>query len=77
MATLSSIAEAADLPVMIYSNRVAYRVDVTVEVMADLAKDKRFVAIKESSDDIRRTIEIFNALGDRYDVFTGRRQPRL
>ncbi|MFK8253934.1 dihydrodipicolinate synthase family protein [Ancylobacter terrae] len=71
VATLRTIAEAADLPVMIYSNRVAYRVDVTVEVMAELASDKRFVAIKESSDDIRRTTEIFNALGDRYDVFTG------
>lgn len=71
VATLSAIAQAADLPVMIYSNRVAYRVDVTVEIMVELAKDARFVAVKESSDDIRRTTEIFNALGERYDVFTG------
>jgi len=69
--TLRDVAEAADLPVMIYSNRVAYRVDVTPEIMEELASDKRFVAIKESSDDIRRTLEIFNRLGDRYDVFTG------
>lgn len=71
VATLSAVAEAADLPVMIYSNRVAYRVDVTVEIMAELAKDKRFVAVKESSDDIRRTVELQNAFGDRYDIFTG------
>ena len=71
VATLSAIAQAADLPVMIYSNRIGYRVDVTIDIMAELAKDARFVAIKESSDDIRRTTEIFNALGDRYDVFTG------
>jgi 4-hydroxy-tetrahydrodipicolinate synthase len=70
-ATLRTVAEAADLPVMIYSNRLAYRVDVTVDVMEELASDKRFVAIKESSDDIRRTLEIFHRLGDRYDVFTG------
>lgn len=70
-ATLKAVAAAGDLPVMIYSNRVAYRVDVTVPVMEDLADDSRFVAIKESSDDIRRTTEIFNALGDRFDVFTG------
>jgi 4-hydroxy-tetrahydrodipicolinate synthase len=70
-ATLRAVAAAADLPVMIYSNRVAYRVDVTPEVMEELASDARFVAIKESSDDIRRTIDIFNRLGDRYDVFTG------
>lgn len=70
-ATLRAVAEAADLPIMIYSNRVAYRVDVTPAIMEDLADDARFVAIKESSDDIRRTTEIFNRLGDRYAVFTG------
>lgn len=68
---LRAVAEGSDLPIMIYSNRVAYRVDVTPELMQRLADDKRFVAIKESSDDIRRTLEIRNMLGDRYDVFTG------
>ena len=29
------------------------------------------MAIKESCDDIRRTTEIINRLGDRYDLFTG------
>lgn len=71
VATLSAVAKAADLPIMIYSNRVAYRVDVTPDVMEELAGDERFAAIKESSDDIRRTTEIFNRLGQRYDVFTG------
>ena len=56
---------------MIYSNRVAYRVDVTPEIMEELAADARFVAIKELSDDIRRTTEIINRLGDRYAVLTG------
>ncbi|MGE3304894.1 MAG: dihydrodipicolinate synthase family protein [Rhizobiaceae bacterium] len=71
VATMKAIAEAGDLPVMIYSNRLAYRVDVTVDVMAELAKDARFVAVKESSDDIRRSIEIINHFGDRFDLFTG------
>jgi 4-hydroxy-tetrahydrodipicolinate synthase len=71
LANLRVIAETADLPVMIYSNRIGYRVDVTPEMMVELADDSRFVAIKESSDDIRRTTEIFNLLGDRFDVFTG------
>ncbi len=71
VATLKAVAAAGDLPVMIYSNRIAYRVDVTVPMMEDLAEDERFVAIKESSDDIRRSTEIINALGDRYDLFTG------
>jgi len=71
VANLKAIAEAGDLPVMIYSNRVAYRVDVTPDIMEELAEDPRFVAIKESSDDIRRTTEIINRLGDRYAILTG------
>ena len=71
VATLRAVAAAGDLPVMIYSNRLAYRVDVTPEIMEELASDARFVAVKESSDDIRRTTEIFNRLGDRYAVLTG------
>jgi 1-pyrroline-4-hydroxy-2-carboxylate deaminase len=71
VATLQAVAEAADLPVMIYSNRIAYRVDVTVPMMEELAKDARFVAIKESCDDIRRSTDIINTFGDRYDLFTG------
>lgn len=69
--SLRAVAEAADLPIMIYSNRVAYRVDVTPQVMLELADDERFVAIKESSDDIRRTTEIINQLGSRYNILTG------
>ncbi len=71
VANLRTIAAAGDLPVMIYSNRVAYRVDVTPDIMEELADDWRFVAIKESSDDIRRTTDIINRLGDRYKVLTG------
>lgn len=71
VATLKAVAAAGGLPVMIYSNRVAYRVDVTVETMAELADDPLFVAVKESCDDIRRTTEIINAFGDRFSVLAG------
>src|SRR5690606_6559141 len=60
-----------DLPVMIYNNPVAYGVDLTPGMLADLAADPRFVAVKESSDDVRRITDIINRLGDRYDLFTG------
>jgi dihydrodipicolinate synthase/N-acetylneuraminate lyase len=71
VATLRAIAAAGDLPIMIYSNRLAYRVDVTTDMLEELADDARFVAVKESSDDIRRSTEIINRLGQRYDLFTG------
>jgi len=71
VATLRAVAAAGDLPIMIYSNRLAYRVDVTVEIMEALADDARFVAVKESSDDIRRSTDIINRFGDRFDLLTG------
>ncbi len=71
VATLRAIAAAGDLPIMLYSNRLAYRVDVTTDMLEELADDARFVAVKESSDDIRRSTEIINRLGKRYDLFTG------
>lgn len=71
VACLTAIARASELPIMIYSNRLAYRVDVTVEIMEELAKIDQFVAIKESSDDIRRSTEIVNRFGDRFDLLTG------
>jgi 4-hydroxy-tetrahydrodipicolinate synthase len=71
VATLKAVAAAGGLPIMIYSNRIAYRVDVTVEVMEQLANDPLFVAIKESSDDIRRSTDIINRFGNRFDLFTG------
>lgn len=71
VATLKAVAAASSLPIMIYSNRIAYRVDVTGDILEDIAGDERFVAIKESSDDIRRSTEIINRFGDRFDLFTG------
>jgi 1-pyrroline-4-hydroxy-2-carboxylate deaminase len=72
IANLKAVAEAADLPVMVYSNRIAYRVDVTNDMLLELAEtDKRFVAVKESSDDIRRTADAVRILDGKMDVFTG------
>jgi dihydrodipicolinate synthase/N-acetylneuraminate lyase len=71
LAALRAVAEAADLPVMVYSNRLAYRVDVTNDMLLELSEDRRFVAVKESSDDIRRTVEAVTLLGDRMAIFTG------
>ena len=59
------------MPVMIYNNPVSYGVDITPAMLGELADDPLFVAIKESSDDVRRVTQIFNAVGDRFQVFTG------
>ena len=68
---LRTVAAAADRPIMIYNNPVAYGVDVTPEMFAELADEPKFVAIKESSENIRRITDIFNAVGERYQLFCG------
>ena len=71
LAYLRTIAAATDLPLMIYNNPVAYGVDVTPEMFADLADEPTVVAIKESSDDVRRLTDIINLVGDRFQLFCG------
>jgi len=71
MAHLRAIAAASPLPIMIYNNPVAYRVDVTPAMFAELADEPKFVALKESSDNVRRITDIVNAVGARYRIFAG------
>ena len=66
-----SVAEASDLPVMIYNNPIAYKVDVDVETLKALVDVPGIVAIKEETGDIRRVTDLFNAFGDRFDIFCG------
>ena len=56
---------------MIYNNPIGYKVDCTVDMLEELADEDMLVAIKESSDDVRRITDIVNHLGDRYALFTG------
>jgi len=64
-------AKATGLPIMIYNNPVSYANDITPEMFAELAEVKNFVALKESSGDVRRITDLHNAVGDRYAIFTG------
>ncbi|MDB5506384.1 MAG: dihydrodipicolinate synthase family protein [Devosia sp.] len=66
-----AIAGASDLQIMIYNNPIAYRVDVDVATLTQLADEPNIVCIKEESGDIRRVTDLYNAFGDRFAVFCG------
>jgi dihydrodipicolinate synthase/N-acetylneuraminate lyase len=66
-----AVARASGLPVMCYNNPVSYGVDITPEMLRDLADEPTIVAVKESSDDVRRITDIKNACGDRYTLLCG------
>ncbi|WP_417458907.1 dihydrodipicolinate synthase family protein [Kordiimonas sp.] len=71
IAHYKTVAAATSLPIMIYNNPVSYKIDIKVETMAELAKIENLVAIKESTEDTRRIIDLQNAFGDRFAIFGG------
>src|SRR5262245_34222421 len=66
-----AVARASDLPIMCYNNPVSYGVDITPAMFADLADEPKFVAVKESSENVRRITDLRNLLGERYLLFCG------
>lgn len=66
-----AVARGSGLPIMIYNNPISYANDLTPALFAELADEKKFVALKESSGDPRRITELHNAVGGRYAIFTG------
>ncbi len=66
-----SVARATGLPIMIYNNPISYGHDITPELFAELAPQKNFVALKESSGNTRRITDLHRVVGGRYAIFTG------
>ena len=71
MTFFRTVAKSTGLPIMVYNNPISYANDITPEMFAQLADQKNFVALKESSGDPRRITELHNAVGGRYAIFTG------
>lgn len=68
---IRTVAEATELPVMIYNNPACYGVDISAQAAAELAKVPNIVAVKESSDDPRRLTDIANLVDDDFVLFCG------
>ncbi len=66
-----TVTRATNLPVMVYNNPPSYGVDITPSMFVELADELGIVAIKESSDDVRRLTDLVNLTGDRYLLFAG------
>ncbi len=71
LAHFKAVAHASQKPIIVYNNPLAYKVDITPEMLEEMAAEELFVAVKESSGDTRRVTDIFNQVGDRYTVFAG------
>ena len=65
------IAASSSLPIMIYNNPVDYKVDVTIDMFAELAKVPSIQAVKESTRDVTNVTRMRNAFGDRFRILCG------
>ena len=66
-----AVARSTGLPILVYNNPVSYGVDIKPEAFARLADEPTLVAIKESSEDVRRLTDLRNIVGNRYILFSG------
>jgi dihydrodipicolinate synthase/N-acetylneuraminate lyase len=66
-----AVAAETKLPIIIYNNPIAYKIDISPKGMLALSDVPNFVAIKESCGDTRRFIDLRNTVGDRYELFCG------
>jgi dihydrodipicolinate synthase/N-acetylneuraminate lyase len=71
LAHFRAVAGTTDLPIMVYNNPVSYSVDITPSMFVELEDEPNLVAIKESSENVRRITDLINLCGDRYTLFCG------
>ncbi len=71
IAHFRAVARSTDLEIMVYNNPVSYSVDVTPEMFVELGDEPSLVAIKESSENVRRITDLKNICGNRYILFCG------
>ncbi|MEY4660152.1 MAG: hypothetical protein RLZZ42_104 [Bacteroidota bacterium] len=66
-----SVARQTDLPIMIYNNPVDYKIDVTLDMFAELAAFPHINAIKESTRDVTNITRLKNRFGNRFAILCG------
>jgi len=71
VAFLRAIAQATELPIILYNNPVDYKIWISPAIFRRLEDLPTIQAVKESTRDISNVTRMKNAFGDRFAVFTG------
>ena len=71
VAYFKEIAKSTDLPIMIYNNPIDYKIEVTVDMFAELMELSNIRAVKESTRDIINIGRLRNRFGDSLKILTG------
>jgi len=67
----SALAQAIELPVVVYNNPGASGTDILPPTLACLVEFANIVAIKESSGQMQRVVDIRQRCGDRLEILCG------
>jgi 4-hydroxy-tetrahydrodipicolinate synthase len=71
VAHFAGVASASELEIMIYNNPPAYGNDITPQLAARLADIPNIRAMKESSGEVNRLVDLQNEVGERLIPFCG------
>jgi 1-pyrroline-4-hydroxy-2-carboxylate deaminase len=71
VAYYKAVADSTELPIMVYNNPVDYKIEVTLDMFAELAENKNIQAVKESTRDVSNVTRMINRFGDRFKILCG------
>ncbi|HEX5667592.1 MAG TPA: dihydrodipicolinate synthase family protein [Chitinophagaceae bacterium] len=66
-----TIARSTPLPIMIYNNPVDYKIEVTLDMFAELIQCENITAVKESTRDVTNVTRLINRFGQRIKILCG------
>lgn len=66
-----TVAAATDLPIILYNNPFDYKIEITLDMFAQLVDVPTIEAVKESTRDITNVTRMKNKFGDRYKILCG------
>ncbi len=66
-----TIANATDLPVLVYNNPVDYKTLITLEMFDEMMECKNIQAVKESTRDVTNVTRMRNRFGNRSKILCG------
>ena len=66
-----TIANATDLPIIVYNNPVDYKTLITLDMFDEMTECKNIEAVKESTRDVTNVTRMRNRFGNRYKILCG------
>ena len=66
-----TIANATELPIIVYNNPIDYKTLITLEMFDELTECENIQAVKESTRDVTNVTRMRNRFGNRYKILCG------